>query len=455
MAPSDAIFWYAEQALPQFRSTIAGLYVLDDTPDPARLGAALDAAIQRVPRLGQRVLEVPFGLGLPQWVDDPHFDRRYHLRHVSLAAPGDWRHLLDLAATLFATPLDRERPLWEATWIDGLEGGRAAYLFKMHHSLVDGVGSLAILDAITQRERDQAPRRIKARRPAPLPSATAQLAALARDDARAALDLARASGRRALGALTRPREAMDELARAWRGFRSLADDAVAPAPRDPLAAGSAGLSRRFDVWDLSLERLRKAKAPLGVTVNDVVLAALAGALRAYHHDTRHAARPLKCMVPMNLRGRDERDAMGNRVGMFNVWLPLDEADPARRLARIREQTRAAKDDQRGSAGPLFVELATALPGAAFRWIARQALGQVNVVCTNVPGVAEPRFMAGAKIDAIYPFASVVEGTPIVMALASYAGNLHFGLDTDPEAIREPQRLAALFEESLAAIEKLA
>jgi diacylglycerol O-acyltransferase len=141
MAPSDALFWYAEEALPQFRSTIAGLYVLGGRPDPQRLDAALDHAIARVPRLRQRVLNVPLHLGLPQWVDDPHFDRRYHLRHLSVAPPGDQRHLLDLVAGVFATPLDRERPLWEAFWIEGLEGDRSAYFFKMHHSMVDGVGS--------------------------------------------------------------------------------------------------------------------------------------------------------------------------------------------------------------------------------------------------------------------------------------------------------------------------
>ena len=161
MAPSDALFWYAEEALPQFRSTIAGLYLLAGHPDPERLDASLDTAIASVPRLRQRVLEVPFGLGLPEWVDDPHFDRRYHLRHLSLAEPGDERHLLDLAATLFATPFDRERPLWEATWIDGLSGGRSAYLWTMHHSMVDGVGSMAILRAITQREADEQPERIR------------------------------------------------------------------------------------------------------------------------------------------------------------------------------------------------------------------------------------------------------------------------------------------------------
>ena len=454
MLPSDALFWYAEEALPHFRSTIAGLYVLDGVPDADRLDAALESAIALVPRLRQRVLAVPLHLGLPEWADDPHFDRRYHLRHVSLAPPGDERHLLDLAATLFATPFDRERPLWEATWIEGLAGGRSAYLIKMHHSMVDGVGASAITDAITQRTRDAAPARI-ARPPARrLPTPAAQLATLARDNVRGSLGLARRGFSGAVRGMSRPREALQDATRTLRGMRALVADALQPAARDPLSRGSSGISRRFDVLDFDLERLRKLRGPLGATVNDVVLTALAGALGSYYRDRGHDLDTLKCLVPMNLRGGAESDAMGNRVGMFNVQLPVREQSAAGRLLRVREQTGAAKQDQRGAAGPFFVELATSLPGGVFRWIARQAVGQVNVACTNIPGARETRYLAGAKVEAIYPFASVMEGTPVVMALVSYAGALHIGIDTDPEAIPDPQRIAELFEANVALLEAL-
>jgi WS/DGAT/MGAT family acyltransferase len=454
MLPSDALFWYAEEALPHFRSTIAGLYVLDRVPDAERLDATLERAIALVPRLRQRVLPVPLHLGLPEWADDPHLDRRYHLRHVSLAAPGDERHLLDLAATLFATPFDRERPLWEATWIEGLAGGRSAYLLKMHHSMVDGVGASAITDAITQRTREEAPARIGRPPARRLPTPAAQLATLARDNVRGSLGLARRSVAGALRSLSRPRESLRDARRSLRAMRALVADALQPAASDPLSRGSAGISRRFDVLDFELERLRKLRAPLGATVNDVVLAALAGALGSYYRDRGHDLATLKCLVPMNLRGSADSDAMGNRVGMFNVQLPVGEQSARGRLVRVREQTGAAKEDQRGVAGPLFVELATSLPGAAFRWIARQAVGQVNVACTNIPGARETRYLAGAKVEAIYPFASVMQGTPVVMALVSYAGKLYIGIDTDPEAIPDPRRIAELFEANVAMLEAL-
>jgi hypothetical protein len=147
--------------------------------------------------------------------------------------------------------------------------------------------------------------------------------------------------------------------------------------------------------------------------------------------------------------------MGNRVGMFNVLLPLGEARPEARLREIQRQTRAAKEDQRGAAAPFLVEALTALPGGAFRWLARGAIGQVNLTCTNIPGLRQRRYMGGAPVEAIYPYASVAQGTPFVMALFSYADTMHVGIDTDPEAIPDPHRITELFETSLTQLESLA
>jgi WS/DGAT/MGAT family acyltransferase len=459
MAPTDALFWYAESVLPEFRPIIAGLYLLDRPPDPQQIEAGVDTALALVPRLRQRVVDAPLQLALPEWVEDEHFDRAYHLRHLSLPAPGTQRQLLDLVATLFATPLDRQRPLWESYWIDGLEGGRSAYFFKTHHSVVDGVGSVAILEALTSAEPDEPPPRVvrgRGSRRRNRVSTAGRLATLAREQIAGAIGLAWRAAQAPFSAVTHPLASAEAAARIVRGLRGVLADAAAGAPaRDPLAVAGSGLSRRLDVAEVSLERLRKIKAPLGVSVNDVVLAALAGTLRAYHRERRVHADELVCMVPMNLRGRDERDTLGNRVGMFNVVLPVGEPRPDRRLARIVEQTRAAKSDRRGAAAPLLVEALTLLPGPAFRWIARHAIGRVNVACTNVPGVPTHRWMAGARVDAIHPFASVVEGTPLILAMLSYAGQMEIGIDTDPEAIPDPHRIALLFEEALAELEQLA
>lgn len=459
MTPTDALFWFTESALPSFRPIIAGLYLLDRTPEVDRLARGARAAVAAVPRLHQRVREGPLGMGLPEWVDDPHMDLDYHLRHVTLPAPGTREHLLELVAKLIATPLDRERPLWENTWIDGLDGGRAAYLIKLHHSLVDGVGSAAILNAITQAERDDEVLRVRgARRKARAgrePALLGRMAGLAADQARASASLARGSLAAAGRLLREPRASLDDLARSARSLRGVVEDLLQPSVADPLVGSTAGISRRLDVAEVPLERLRKIKAPLDATLNDVVLAVFAGALGAYHREHHAGVEHLNCMVPVNLRSRSERDGLGNRVGTFAVRLPVGEKRADVRLREIVAQTRAAKEDERGATFAGFAQILPLVPEVAYRWVARRSLGKVNVVCTNVPGTPQRRYMAGAAIEAIYPFASPVEGTPVILALLSYAGVLHLGLDTDPEAIPDPRHLMALIEQEIGAMEELA
>lgn len=455
MAPTDALFWYAESALPEYRPIIAGLYLLDGPPDGARLEAGIDAAIALVPRLRQRVVEAPLELGLPEWLEDAHLDRSYHVRHLSLPAPGTQRALLDLAAQLLATPLDRARPLWEAYRIDGLEGGGSAFFIKLHHALVDGVGAAAILEALTGATREARPPRVaRSSRRAPAAGDAARWRRLVRDQLSATGRLARRGAETSRAVLSEPGLLLETAARTARGLRGVVADLARAPVADPLAVPGSGLARRLDVLEIPLERLRGIKRALGVTLNDLVLAALATTLRAYHREREVASDDLVCMVPMSLRGRDERDMLGNRVGMFSILLPVGEPQLERRLARVVTQTRAAKEDQRAAGMPLLVEALTWIPGAALRLLGRQALGRINVACTNVPGVREPRYLAGARIESIFPFASVVEGTPLVVALLSYAGRMEVGIDTDPEAIPDPHRIGALFADAVEELAKL-
>lgn len=459
MVATDALFWYAESAMPQFRPIIAGLYILDRVVDAARVDACVDRAIKAVPRLRQRVLEMPLHAGLPEWVDDEHFDLAYHIRHLSLPGKGGRRELLDLTAAVFATPLDRERPLWEIYSIEGMQDGRAALFFKMHHALVDGVGSVAITAAMTQSEprdvRTNKNRHIAGRGIAHHPSASARLARLVSHNVRQSASLAVRAATTPLWAARHPREAADEVSRALRGLQGVASDLTKPAVDDPILVEGSGLSRRFDIVDVPIARLKAIKNPLGVTLNDVVLTALAGTLGRYHR-LRHAqVETLNCMVPMNLRSRNEKEVLGNRVGNFTIVLPVGEKNTSKRLKTIVEQTRKAKADKRGASYPLLVETLTMIPGGVLRWFAKQSIGKINVACTNVPGAREQRYLASAKVEAIYPFASVVEGTPLVMALFSYGATMNIGIDTDPEAIPDPHRITELFEKSLVELEELA
>jgi len=458
MSPSDALFWYVETALPAFRPIIAGLYMLDRHPRKGGIEAALRATIKLVPRLRQRVVETPLHLGLPEYVDDEHFDLAYHLRHVSVPQPGRMRDLLDLIASLLATPLDRERPLWEAYWIDGLRHDRSAFFLKMHHSLVDGVGSLAITRGLTQRSRKDKPPRVATENGRPKRHGRSMIGRLGKmtvDNVRASVSLALGAATTPARFVAHPIAACEQLQATTRGVRGVLMDAGQTPIRDPLGRQAAGISRRLDVFDVPLARLREVKTPLGGTINDVVLTALAGAVGAYHRKRGVHVDALNCLVPMSLRATDERDSLGNRVGMINIALPVGEPRADRRFASIVEQTRAAKRDMRGGLYPLLAATLTLLPGAAFSWLARQALGRVNLVCTNIPGVTETLYMAGAKITAVYPFASPVEGTPLIVAMVSYMDRMDIGIDTDPEAIPDPRRLTEFFLASLDELEALA
>jgi diacylglycerol O-acyltransferase len=441
MLPTDALFWYVEEATPELRPLVAAVMILDRRPDRDRLRASVERWIARLPRLRQRVIEAPLRLGLPEWEDDPHFELEYHAREVILPEPATERHLLDFVGAVFATPLDPLRPLWEAYLIEGLEDGRAACFFKVHHSVMDGVGSLAIFDALTQGHRVEpvrVPRPVPSTPPSP---AAARLARLVRDAVANAATGIGAAARASVRAAFRPGETMTQMGRTVRGVRGMITDLTAPVSPDPLAKASTGIGRRLDAMTLSLPRLQHIKDALGVTLNDVMLAAVSGAVGRYHVHRNVRVKELHCMVPMNLRQADERHALGNRVGAFNVALPVGEPNPLARLGRIQRQTAAAKSDRRGAAWPLMVRLMASMPGFAYRLLAQAVAGRVNLVCTNIPGPPVPRYLAGAKIDVIYPFAPVAMGTPLSIALMSYGDTYGVGIDTDPAAIPDPELLS--------------
>ena len=452
MLPTDALFWYVEEATPELRPLVAGLLMLDRRPDHDRLHACVERWVARLPRLRQRVVEAPLHLALPEWEEDPHFELDYHAREVILPEPATERHLLDFVGAVFATPLDHMRPLWEAYLIEGLEGDRAACFFKVHHAVMDGVGSLAVFDALTQAHRAEpvrVPRHVPLR---PASSTGLRLGRLLRDAAGNAVAGLGAAAAVTARATFKPGEVIGEMARAVRGVRGFITDLTAPATYDPLAQASTGIGRRLDAMALSVPRLRRIKEALGVTLNDVVLTAVSGAVGRYHVHRKLHLDELHCMVPMSLRLEDERHVLGNRVGAFNVALPVGEPDPLARLARIRRQTGVAKSDRRGAAYPLVTRVLALMPGFAYRLLAQTVTGRINLICTNMPGPPAQRYLAGAKVDAIHPFAPVALGTPLSIALMSYGDTYGIGIDTDPAAIPDPELLSGYLAAAIDEIE---
>jgi len=452
MLPTDALFWYVEEATPELRPLVAALMILDRRPDHDRLHASVERWVARLPRLRQRVVEAPLRLGLPEWEDDPHFELDYHAREVILPEPATERHLLDFVGAVFATPLDHMRPLWEAYLIEGLEGGRAACFFKVHHSVMDGVGSLAVFDAFTQSHRAEpvrVPRHLPVRPPS---SSPLRLARLLRDAAANAATGLGAAAAVSVRAARRPVEVIDDIGRAVRGIRGMIDDLTAPSTIDPLAQASTGIGRRLDATTLSMPRLQRIKDALGATLNDVVLTAVSGAVGRYYMHRKLHIDELHCMVPMSLRQSGDHQTLGNRVGAFNVALPIGESDPLLRLTRIQQQTGAAKSDRRGAAWPVLMRVLASMPGFAYRLLAQAVTGRVNLICTNVPGPTTQRYVAGAQVEVMYPFAPVALGTPLSIALMSYGDSYGIGVDTDPAAIPDPELLTGYLAAAIDEIE---
>jgi diacylglycerol O-acyltransferase len=347
------------------------------------------------------------------------------------------------------------RPLWEAYLIEGLEKGRAVCFFKVHHSVMDGVGSLAVFDALTQAHRAEpvrVPRHLPLRPPS---SPSVRLARLVRDAAANAASGLGAAATVTVRAALRPLEVIGDIGRTVRGVRGMITDLTAPSTADPLAQASTGIGRRLDAMTLSLPRLERVKEALGVTLNDVMLTAVSGAVGRYYAHRKMHVEELHCMVPMSLRQSEDRHALGNRVGAFNVALPIGESDPVLRLARIQRQTGAAKSDRRGAAWPLMMRVLASMPGFAYRLLAQAVTGRVNLICTNIPGPSVARYLAGAKIDAMYPFAPVALGTPLSIALMSYGDSYGVGVDTDPAAIPDPELLTRYLAAAVDEIEERA
>jgi diacylglycerol O-acyltransferase / wax synthase len=414
---------------------------------------AIEARLHLVPRYRQRLAFVPLGQGRPVWVDDPYFNLRYHVRHTALPRPGGDTELKRLAGRVFSQALDRGRPLWELWLVEGLAGGRFAVLTKTHHALVDGISGVDIATVLFDTSPDPLPgappeQEWDAR---PLPSRAQLLADALLERATVpaeALRGARATLRGPRTVATRAGKAVGSIgAFAWTGMNA--------APSSPFNH-RIGPHRRFTWVQADLGQFKAIKNSLGGTVNDVVLAVVAGALGKYMrlHGQSTDGVGLKAMVPVSVRADIERGALGNRVAAMWATLPVGMADPVERLQTVSEEMVGVK--QSGQA--VGAEILTAVSGfapptimsQAARLQARQRL--FNLVVTNVPGPQFPLYLLGRELEAIYPMVPLAENTALGIAILSYNGQLNFGLVGDYDALADLETLA---DELRSSIDELA
>jgi WS/DGAT/MGAT family acyltransferase len=225
----------------------------------------------------------------------------------------------------------------------------------------------------------------------------------------------------------------------------------AHAITDPLADPHGGVGSSLDFAEISLPRLRRIKAALGVTLNDLLLAAVAGAVGRYHDRCGAPIKEVQCVVSVNVRQADERAFVGNRVGAFILPLPVGEHDSLRRLEKISNHTSVAKGNGRGSGSHLLMQALAFIPGVAFRALSQTIAGKIGLICTNVPGPRTRRYLAGAKVEAIYPFLPTMFGIPLTVALLSYGDTLAVGIDTD--SVCNPRLLCRYVKDELDEIER--
>ncbi len=430
----------------------------------------------------RKLVEVPFNLDHPYWVEDPDLDLDFHIRQTAVPPPGGDEQLAELVSRIIARPLDRSRPLWELYVIYGLPDGKVAQLTKIHHAAIDGVGGAQLLGMILDLEPDAEPTE-----PQPLPPTeripsqeemlVRGLASLAtrpykqgRFVVRALQDLPQIG--RAVDFRSLAKTLPSPVARMFgQGERRVEDDPVQlsktggiTAPRTPFN-NKVSPHRRFAFMSVSLDRVKAVKTELGVTVNDVVLGMCSGALRAYLLGKGELPEEsLRCMIPVSVRSDDAANSYGNQVSGMLAALATDIEDPILRLQIINQDTLRAKESLGALPAHLLTEAADFAPPAitarASRVMARTALANrinppFNLIISNVPGPQIPLYAAGAEMLHFYPVSAIGDTQGLNITIQSYNGSCDFGLVACREAVPDLWDLCHLLEDALDELEDVA
>jgi diacylglycerol O-acyltransferase / wax synthase len=444
---------------------VGGVSILDpkDAPAPltlARLTQVLGDRLPLIPVLRRKLLNVPFGLDQPYWVDDPNFDIEYHIREIALPRPGSDAQLTEQVSRLHARPLDRSRPLWEIYLITGLAKRRAAVYTKIHHSAIDGASGaelLTILLDLTPEGREvpaEAPF-TPARPPGPLAlmaMAAAKLAWRPVETVRVTNELVRV--------LPTLAPALSTLVGGILGLNRGDGEVIPTTPgRAPAAPFNKQITphRRLALRSVDLDSVKAVKNAFGVSVNDVVMAMCAGALRRWlaDHDALPDS-PLIAMIPVSVRDPASKTAMGNKVSAMLAALPTNLTDAEERVQEVHAATQLAKAQQAVIPQGLVDQVSDFWPPALTARAARvvfatgvlHRLPPFNLCISNVPGPNLPVYLCGAKLLAHYPVSVITDGQGLNITLVGYLGQLHFGIVSCRELVPDIDVLADYLVEEL-------
>jgi diacylglycerol O-acyltransferase / wax synthase len=450
----DAEFLHLEDGAVHMH--IAGACVFNDPPPSMHeMEALYESKLHLIPRYRQRVRTVPFELGRPVWADDPHFDLRYHVRHIALPAPGDDAAFCRLMGLITSQPLDRQRPLWETWLVEGLEGGQWALIFKVHHCMVDGIAGVGLLSVFLEVQADAGVGEAQPWAPRREPTTVLKVfdawGGLVSDALSAATKLP--------SSIAHPLAAVRSVFLTSEGLVHFVGSLV-PTRRLSIE-GPIGPHRIWAHSSTSLETVKTIRSAFGGTVNDVVLAAVAGGYRALlierGDDADHAV--VRSLVPVSTRHIDGRGVLDNRVSALLYELPVQYAHPVDRLEAVRAQMSELKVSHMVEAGELVTSIGDLAPPMMVRTLSRTAIrsmrrfGQqsLNTVTTNVPGPQIPLFCLGREMSEYRPFVPISHGLRVGTAILSYNGRLFFGVTGDYETMPDVGLLA---DETVSGINEL-
>jgi WS/DGAT/MGAT family acyltransferase len=417
--------------------------------DVARLVSNIEARLHRAPRFRQCVIEPPFGLGEPEWVDDPGFRLDRHIQ-VASATPIGRQALHAIADDFLSFPLPRDRPLWSLLVVPRVGPDGAAILGKVHHAMVDGIAAVELGMLLFDLEREPAADVPPRWAPQPGPRGAARaIGALAHDAGRRA---------RAAGSIARltssPREGLKAVDAGRKAALSLAGDALVPAGTSFLNPDKISPARTLVTQSMPMGELEGVKRACGVKLNDVVLTLAAGALRQLAHVRGEEPADVRVMVPVSTRAEHERDAGGNRITFCFLRLPLSEEHPLDRMRRVRTESLALKQSGRIAGSELLLRSLEQLPGPLKTRAAKLAASPrlFNLTVSNVPGPPVALFAAGAQVTSVFPVIPLSDGHALSLGVLSYDGAMHFAAYADPITLPEARELPALL--SMALVELL-
>ena len=420
-----------------------GPHSSSDGVDIATIRALIASRLDQIPRYRQRLATVPFE-GHPVWVDDEHFHLDYHVRHTALPSPGTDQQLKDLVGRLMSQQLDRTRPLWELWVVEGLANGGFALVGKIHHCMIDGVSGIDLMAVILDFTPDVRIEGMEPWQPRPAPNGT-ELAV--KEISRAISGVLAGLG--SFSSLHLDIDGMrSDLAHRLRAVgASLSSGWLTPTGKTPLN-GDIGPSRWFDWLELPLDDVKSIKNEHGVTVNDAMLAIVAGGVRNYLlgegglTPDEVASTEFRIMAPVSVRAESEQGTLGNKVAMWLMALPVGEPDPARRIAAVMEATKNLKDTDQALGASTLVQVSTGAPATLVGLAARLASGirPFNMTVTNVPGPQFPMYLAGSPMTASYPLVPLWQSHGAGVAIFSLNGMVDIGINMDRTLIEKPEIL---------------